>query len=78
MSGVDSVTVQGNTVKIEITLDGPEPDDNDEAPPDEDSSSGPSILGVAGAILSGAAAVVGAAYDAVKPSEDSNKSTSSS
>jgi len=78
VSGVDSVTVQGNTVKIEITLDGPEPDDNDEAPPDEDSSSGPSILGVAGAILSGAAAVVGAAYDAVKPSEDSNKSTSSS
>ena len=74
MSGVDSVTVQGNTVKIEITLDGPEPDDDDEAPPEDDSSSSPSILGVAGAIVSGAAAVLGAAYDAVKPSEDSSQS----
>ena len=66
---VDRVTVDGNTVKIEMTLETAQPED-DEPEATEDSSDGPSILGIAGAVVSGAAAVAGAVYDAIKPSED--------
>lgn len=66
---VDRVTVDGNTVKIELTLETAQPED-DEPEVTEDSSDGPSILSIAGAVVSGAAAVAGAVYDAIKPSED--------
>ena len=66
---VDSVTVDGNTVKIGLTLETAQPED-DEPEAIEGSSDGPSILGIAGAVVSGAAAVAGAVYDAIKPSED--------
>ena len=66
---VDRVTVDGNTVKIEMTLETAQPED-DEPEATEDSSDGPSILGIAGAVVSGAAAVAGVVYDAIKPSEE--------
>ena len=66
---VDRVTVDGNTVKIELTLEAAQPED-DEPEDTEGSSDGPSILGVAGAVVSGAAAVASAVCDAIKPSED--------
>jgi hypothetical protein len=59
--------VQGNTVKIEVTLDGPEPDDDEPEATEDTDQDGPSILGAAGAVVVGAAKVVGAVYDAIKP-----------
>jgi len=66
---VDRVTVDGNTVKIELTLETAQPED-DEPEDTEGSSDGPSILGIAGAVVSGAAVVAGAVYDAIKPESD--------
>lgn len=68
---IESVSIVGNTVKIEVALDGPEPSDDEPEATEDTDHDGPSILGVAGAVVAGAAKVVGAAYDAIKPeSED--------
>jgi hypothetical protein len=67
---IESVSVQGNTVKIEVALDGPEPRDDEPEATDDTDQDGPSILGVAGAVVVGAAKVVGAVYDAIKPESD--------
>lgn len=68
---IESVSVQGNTVKIEVTLDGPERDDDEPEATEDTAQDGPSILSAAGAVVVGAAKVVGAVYDAIKPeSED--------
>jgi hypothetical protein len=68
---IESVSVQGNTVKIEVTLDGQAPDDDEPEAAEATSQDGPSILSAAGAVVVGAAKVVGAVYDAIKPeSED--------
>lgn len=67
---IESVSVQGNTVKIEVTLDGPTPDDDEPEATAATDDDGPSILGAAGAVVVGAAKVVGAVYDAIKPESD--------
>lgn len=67
---IESVSVVGNTVKIEVTLDGPAPDDDEPEAADDTDQDGPSILGAAGAVVAGAAKVVGAVYDAIKPESD--------
>jgi hypothetical protein len=67
---IESVSVQGNTVKIEVTLDGPTPDDDEPEATEDTNHDGPSILGAAGAVVVGAAKVVGAVYDAIKPESD--------
>jgi len=67
---IESVSVQGNTVKIEVTLDGPTPDDDEPEASAATDDEGPSILGAAGAVVVGAAKVVGAVYDAIKPEAD--------
>ena len=67
---IESVSVQGNTVKIEVTLDGQAPDDDELDATDDTAQNGPSILGAAGAVVVGAAKVVGAVYDAIKPESD--------
>lgn len=67
---IESVSVQGNTVKIEVTLDGPTPDDDEPEATAATADDGPSILGTAGAVVVGAAKVVGAVYDAIKPESD--------
>ena len=67
---IESVSVQGNTVKIEVTLDGPTPDDDEPDATAATDDDGPSILGTAGSLVVGAAKVVGAVYDAIKPESD--------
>mgnify|MGYP001443238310 FL=1 len=67
---IDRVSVVGNTVKIEVALDGPAQDDDEPEATEDTDHDGPSIMGVAGAVVSGAAKVVGAAYDAIKPESD--------
>lgn len=67
---IEAVSVQGNTVKIEVTLDGPTPDDDEPDATAATDDDGPSILGAAGAVAVGAAKAVGAVYDAIKPESD--------
>lgn len=67
---IESVSVVGNTVKIEVLLDGTEPSEDEPESTEDTDQDGPSILGAAGAVVAGAVKVVGAVYDAIKPESD--------